>query len=34
MPLAYSAEETKTVYLCQCKQTTAPPFCDGSHEAV
>jgi CDGSH-type Zn-finger protein len=25
-------EEEKEVWLCQCKKTKTPPFCDGSHK--
>ena len=27
-----SIEEKKKVWLCACKQTNNPPFCDGSHK--
>ncbi|MFO0203139.1 MAG: CDGSH iron-sulfur domain-containing protein [Alphaproteobacteria bacterium] len=29
--MAWTAEETKTVYFCQCKHTGRAPLCDGSH---
>ncbi|HTB35019.1 MAG TPA: CDGSH iron-sulfur domain-containing protein [bacterium] len=27
-------EEKKTVYLCQCKHSKNPPFCDGTHKTL
>ena len=30
-PVAFTAEETKKVFLCGCKRTKTPPFCDGTH---
>jgi len=30
--LKYTAEKDETVWLCQCKHTKNPPFCDGSHK--
>jgi CDGSH-type Zn-finger protein len=27
-------DETKEVWLCNCKQTKNPPYCDGSHHAL
>jgi CDGSH-type Zn-finger protein len=33
-PLAWTAEQDKTVYFCGCKQTRKPPLCDGTHNAL
>lgn len=33
-PLVFVAEETKTSYLCGCKYTANPPFCDGAHASL
>lgn len=30
-PIVFYAPETKEVWLCNCKQTKNPPFCDGTH---
>lgn len=30
-PLRFKAEETGTAFLCGCKQTYNPPYCDGTH---
>jgi CDGSH-type Zn-finger protein len=30
-PKAFQVEEEKTYFLCNCKQTSNPPFCDGTH---
>jgi len=27
----FEATESKTVYLCGCKHTANPVFCDGTH---
>ena len=32
--LKVTFEEEKEVWLCQCKQTKTPPFCDGSHRNI
>jgi CDGSH-type Zn-finger protein len=29
--LKFQVEEVEEVWLCQCKQTKTPPYCDGSH---
>jgi len=31
VPKIFVAEESKTAYLCNCKHTENPGFCDGSH---
>lgn len=31
-PIIFSSTETKEAYLCTCKQTKNPPYCDGSHK--
>ncbi|MBM3439393.1 MAG: CDGSH iron-sulfur domain-containing protein, partial [Bacteroidetes bacterium] len=28
----YTPEKDETVWLCQCKHTKNPPFCDGAHK--
>jgi CDGSH iron-sulfur domain-containing protein 3 len=33
-PLAWTAEQDKTVYFCGCKQTGKSPLCDGKHNAL
>jgi CDGSH-type Zn-finger protein len=34
-PKVFTATETKTAYMCTCKQTSNPDgFCDGSHKAL
>lgn len=34
-PTVFVAEETKTVSLCTCKQTSNPNgFCDGTHKSI
>ena len=32
--LGFTAEEAKEAWLCTCKQTGNPPFCDGSHNSL
>lgn len=32
--MSFVAEESGDAYLCQCKQTANPPFCDGKHAKV
>ena len=34
LPKVFTAEETKTAYLCGCKQTGNPAFCDGTHATL
>ena len=29
--LKVTFEQQEEVWLCQCKQTKNPPYCDGSH---
>ncbi|MGA0840003.1 MAG: CDGSH iron-sulfur domain-containing protein [Pseudomonadales bacterium] len=33
-PLAWTAEQDRTVYFCGCKQTAKSPLCDGRHNAL
>ncbi|MFP6816548.1 MAG: CDGSH iron-sulfur domain-containing protein [Pseudomonadales bacterium] len=33
-PLAYTAEEDKTLFFCGCKHTDRQPMCDGSHSSL
>jgi CDGSH-type Zn-finger protein len=33
-PTIFIAEKSETVWLCGCKRTMQPPFCDGSHETL
>ena len=33
-PLVFKAEEKKTAFLCQCKHTKNPPYCDGTHKSL
>lgn len=30
-PVFFEVEETKDYWLCNCKQTSHRPFCDGTH---
>ena len=30
-PLRFKAEDTGVAFLCGCKQTKNPPYCDGTH---
>lgn len=32
--MSFVAEESGDAYLCQCKQTANPPFCDGKHANI
>ncbi len=32
--LKFSVDETKEVWLCNCKHTKNPPYCDGSHKSL
>lgn len=29
--MRFESTRDEQVYLCNCKQTRRPPFCDGSH---
>lgn len=31
-PVRFQVEEEKDYYLCNCKQTSNRPFCDGTHK--
>jgi CDGSH-type Zn-finger protein len=31
VPLKFTIEESKKVWLCGCKRTDKEPFCDGTH---
>ena len=31
--LKFTAEEDGEVWLCNCKHTKTPPFCDGTHNS-
>ncbi|XP_033951246.1 CDGSH iron-sulfur domain-containing protein 3, mitochondrial-like isoform X1 [Pseudochaenichthys georgianus] len=31
-PLRFSPEKDSTVWLCGCKHTNNPPYCDGTHK--
>lgn len=33
-PIAYTADESKTVYFCGCKASKGEPLCDGSHKKL
>ena len=33
-PLSFTAEKTGDAYLCMCKQTKNPPYCDGTHSKL
>ncbi len=33
-PLRFEAKKTGDVYLCMCKQTKNPPYCDGAHKSL
>jgi CDGSH iron-sulfur domain-containing protein 3 len=30
-PMAYTAEQDRTLYFCGCKRTERAPLCDGAH---
>lgn len=32
-PVRFVVPETGTYFLCNCKQTSNRPFCDGTHKA-
>jgi len=31
-PLEFTVEKDRRAFLCSCKKTKKPPYCDGSHE--
>jgi CDGSH-type Zn-finger protein len=31
-PMAFTVEKDENAYLCACKHTKKPPYCDGSHQ--
>ena len=33
-PVKFTAEDTKTAFLCGCKHSAKAPFCDGTHKAL
>ena len=33
-PVAYKAEQDRTLYFCGCKHTSGRPLCDGSHNGL
>ena len=33
-PLRFVCEESRTVLLCNCKQSSNRPFCDGTHKVI
>ncbi len=33
-PLIFKSEEEKKVWLCMCKQTANPCYCDGTHNSL
>jgi CDGSH iron-sulfur domain-containing protein 3 len=33
-PLAYTADQDRTVYFCGCKRTGDSPRCDGTHNGL
>ncbi|MGB3121985.1 MAG: CDGSH iron-sulfur domain-containing protein [Verrucomicrobiales bacterium] len=33
-PQKFTLEEGKKVWLCNCKHTKNPPYCDGSHSGL
>ena len=32
-PLTFTAQKTGRAYICMCKHTKNPPYCDASHNA-
>ena len=32
MPLRFVPEQDSTAWLCGCKYTNNPPYCDGTHK--
>ncbi|MEE9586471.1 MAG: CDGSH iron-sulfur domain-containing protein [Hyphomicrobiaceae bacterium] len=33
-PVTFVAARTEMVYLCGCKETGNPPYCDGTHNVL
>ena len=33
-PDLFVAEKSETLWMCGCKHTEHPPFCDGTHESL
>ena len=33
-PLKFTVTKADTYYLCGCKKTKTPPFCDGTHKSL
>ena len=33
-PIKFQVKEKKNYYLCRCKRTKTPPFCDGTHRTL
>ena len=33
-PLRHEVEEDGVLWLCTCKRTATPPYCDGSHNSL
>jgi CDGSH iron-sulfur domain-containing protein 3 len=34
VPVKFRLNERQVVWLCNCKHTRTPPFCDGSHASL
>jgi CDGSH iron-sulfur domain-containing protein 3 len=34
VPMAFTLDEKKKVWLCGCKNTKNAPFCDGTHKGL
>lgn len=34
VPTVFTAEESKTAYMCMCKYTQNPGMCDGAHKKL
>lgn len=33
-PVVFRPEAARPAWLCMCKQTRTPPYCDGSHRSL
>ena len=33
-PVLFKIDEKQEVWLCQCKHTKNPPYCDGTHKTL